>query len=67
MQTFYDGDAQNVKDDELSKGTVRIYQNALPQFYYVFNDAGVNPEEVTLFKPESKSVDSADMLTRDEI
>ncbi|WP_435179809.1 tyrosine-type recombinase/integrase [Halorussus sp. AFM4] len=67
MQAFYDGDARNVKDDGLSKGTVRIYQNALRQFYYVFDDAGIDPEEVTLFKPENKSVDPADMLTRDEI
>lgn len=67
MQAFYDGDVENVKDDGLSKGTVRVYQNALRQFYYAFDDAGVHPEDIKLFKSEKKSVDPADMLTREEI
>lgn len=67
MQGFHDGDLDNVKDEGLSKGTVRIYQNALRQFYYVFPELGVNPEDITLFKPEDKSVDPADMLSREEI
>lgn len=67
MQAFYDGTVENVKDDGLSKGSVRIYQNALRQFYYVFDDVGIEPEEVKMFKPEDKSVDPNDMLTREEI
>jgi integrase len=67
MQGFHDGDVDNVKDSGLSKGTVRVYQNALRQFYYVFDDIGVDPEDITLFKPQDKSVDPADMLTREEI
>lgn len=67
MQAFYDGDVGNVKDDGLSKGTVRIYQNALRQFYYVFDDAGVDPEDISLFQTEHSGVDPADMLTREEI
>jgi integrase len=67
MQGFHDGDVENVKDDGLSKGSIRIYQNALRQFYYVFDDVGINPEDITLFKPADKSVDPADMLTREEI
>ncbi len=67
MQGFHDGDLDNVKDDGLSKGSVRVYQNALRQFYYVFDDAGIDPEEISLFKPQEKSVDPADMLTREEI
>ena len=67
MQAFYDGDASNVKDSGLSKGTIQVYQNALRQFYYVFDDAGVDPENIKIFKNESRGVDPADMLTRDEI
>jgi len=67
MQAFYDGDASNVKDSGLSKGTIQVYQNALRQFYYVFDDAGVDPGNIKIFKNESRGVDPADMLTRDEI
>ena len=67
MQAFYDGSLDNVKDDGLSKGSVRIYQNALRQFYYVFDDVGIDPEQIKLFQPEHDGVDPADMLTRDEI
>lgn len=67
MQGFHDGDLENIKDSGLSKGSIRVYQNALRQFYYVHDDAGVNPEEITLFKPEQNPVDPADMLSRDEI
>ena len=67
MQGFHDGTLENVKDSGLSKGSIRIYQNALRQFYYVFDDVGIDPEDITLYKPEDKSVDPADMLTREEI
>ena len=67
MQAFYDGDVDNVKDDGLSKGSIRIYQNALRQFYHVFDDVGIDPEDIKLFTNEHKGVDPADMLTRDEI
>lgn len=67
MQAFYDGDVANAKDGGLSKGSVRIYQNALRQFYYVFDDVGIDPEEISLFQTEHSGVDPADMLTRDEI
>jgi integrase/ribosomal protein L40E len=67
MQAFYEGTAHNVKDDGLSKGTIRVYQNALRQFYYVFDDAGVDPENIKLFTSEHEGVDPSDMLDRDEI
>jgi integrase len=67
MQAFYDGDVENVKDDGLSKGSIRVYQNALRQFYYVFDDVDVDPEKIKLFKSEHTGVDPSDMLTRDEI
>ena len=67
MQGFHDGTLDNVKDGGLSKGSVRVYQNALRQFYYVFDDVGVDPEDINLFKSENKSVDPATMLTREEI
>lgn len=67
MQGFLDGDLDNVKDDGLSKGSIRVYQNALRQFYYVHDDAGITPEDITLFTTEDKAVDPADMLTREEI
>jgi len=67
MQAFHDGDVENVKDEGLSKGTVRVYQNALRQFYHVHDDAGVDPEDITLFNPTHKGVDPADMLKREEI
>lgn len=67
MQAIYDGDVSNVKDSGLSKGTVQVYQNALRQFYYVYDDVGIDPDDIKIFKNESKGVDPADMLTRDEI
>lgn len=67
MQGFLDGTHENVKDDGLSKGSVRVYQNALRQFYYVFDDEGIDPEEISLFKPSQEGVDPADMLSREEI
>ncbi|WP_254764864.1 site-specific integrase [Natrinema marinum] len=67
MQGFHDGTLENVKDDGLSKGTIRIYQNALRQFYYVFSDVSVASEDITLFQIDDKAVDPADMLTREEI
>lgn len=67
MEGFHEGDFENVKDGGLSKGSVRIYQNALRQFYYVFDNVGVDPEDIHIFTPESKGVDPAEMLTREEI
>lgn len=67
IQAFFDGDVENVKDDGLSKGTLRVYQNALRQFYYVFDDAGVDAENIKMFTTEKKGVDPADMLEREEI
>lgn len=67
MQAVYDGDVDNVKDSGLSKGSVRIYQNGLRQFYYVFDDVGIDPSNIKLFQMEHEGVDPADMLTREEI
>jgi integrase/ribosomal protein L40E len=67
MQGFYDGDLNNVKDDGLSKGTIRVYQNALRQFYYVFDNSGIDPEGIKLFTSEHSGVDPSDMLDREEI
>ncbi|MFC6756292.1 MULTISPECIES: site-specific integrase [Haloarcula] len=67
MQGFYDGDVSNVKDDGLSKGTIRVYQNALRQFYYVHDDTEVDPEDVKLFTADNSGVDPSDMLDREEI
>jgi integrase len=67
MQGFFDGEFENVKDEGLGKGSMRIYQNALRQFYYVHDDLGVDPEDISLYKTEEKAVDPADMLTREEI
>lgn len=67
MQAFYDGTVDNCKDDGLTKGSVRVYQNALRQFYYVFDDVGIDPENIAMFNPDISSVDPSDMLTREEI
>lgn len=67
MQGFLDGTLNNVKDSGLSKGSIRVYQNALRQFYYVYDDVGIDPEDITLFAPESNGVDPSEMLTREEI
>lgn len=67
MQAFRDGDVENVKDGGISNGSVRNYQNALRQFYYVHADVGIAPEDIALARTEAKTVDPADMLTRDEI
>lgn len=67
MQAFHDGTAHNVKDEGLSKGGIRGYQNALRQFYYYHEDLGVDPEDITLFNSQYNGVDPADMLTREEI
>ena len=67
MQGFHDGSLDGVKEGGLTKGSVRNYQNALKQFYFVFDDVGVDPADIALFKPDKESVDPADMLTREEI
>lgn len=67
MQAFRDGDVANVKEGGISNGSVRVYQNALRQFYYVHSDLGIDPEDIALARTESKTVDPAEMLTRDEI
>lgn len=67
MQAFRDGDVETIKDSGLSSGSVRVYQNALRQFYYVFDDVGVDTERIVLAPVNRETVDPVDMLTRDEI
>ena len=67
MQGFLDGDYDNVKEGGLSKGSIRVYQNGLRQFYYVHDDVGVDPEAIALFTTDPEPVDPAEMLTREEI
>lgn len=67
MQAFRDGDVDNVKAGGLSNGSVRVYQNALRQFYYVYDKLGIDPEDIALAPTEKRAVDPADMLTREEI
>lgn len=67
MQAFRDGNVDNVKDGGLSNGSVRVYQNALRQFYYLYDDEGVDPEAIALAPTQQATVDPAEMLKREEI
>lgn len=67
MQAFRDGGVDNVKDGGITNGSVRVYQNALRQFYYVYDDIGVDPGDIALASTDQSTVDPAEMLTREEI
>lgn len=66
IQDMYDGSHPAVKDDGLTKGTLRSYQAALRKFYR-YHDFGIDPDEIPLFDKLETSVDPNDMLTKREI
>lgn len=66
IQDMYDGSHSAVKDDGLTKGTLRSYQAALRKFYR-YHDFGIDPDEIPLFDKSETSVDPNDMLTKREI
>lgn len=66
IQAMYNGSHPAVKDEGLTKGTLRAYQAALRKFYG-YHDFGIEPSDIPLFDKEDTSVDPNDMLTKREI
>lgn len=66
IQDMHDGSHPAVKDDGLTKGTLRAYQAALRKFYG-YHDFDIDPDEIPLFDKKDTSVDPNDMLTKREI
>lgn len=66
IQDMLTGSHPAVKDDGLTKGTLRSYQAALRKFYG-YHDFGIDPDEIPLFDKKDTSVDPHDMLTKREI
>lgn len=66
VRRMHEGTAPRVKDEGLTKGTLRAYQAALRKFYG-YHDLGVNPSDLPLYDQDGPSVDPNDMLTREEI
>lgn len=66
------GDLPDVKDDGLSKGTIRAHQNAVRIFYRYYDELDVAHTDVSTFEQNTKSsADKSwgpeDILDRDEI
>lgn len=66
VQSMLDGSHPYVKDEGLTRDTLRSYQAALRKFYG-YHEFGVEPTDIPLFKQSSTSIDPNDMLTREEI
>lgn len=54
-------------DMEVSKNTVGQRQAAARVFYRYHNDLGVDPELITIERPERSPVEPRDLFTRDEV
>jgi integrase len=67
LQQHKDGRHEEVKDDGLTNGSLRLYSISLRKFYKVHSDARIDPEEIPVPIQEESAVDPDDMLTRDEI
>lgn len=61
------GELESVKDDGLTKGSIRAYQNTARIFYRFHDDLGVEYTDIEVFDQESTSVDATDMLTPEEV
>lgn len=57
----------DVKDDGLTKGSLRAFQNTLRIFYRYHDDVNVDFQSITVFDQEDTSVKPSDMLTPDEV
>lgn len=67
LQKFKDGSHENVKDDGLTNGSLRLYSISMRKFYKVHTDVGIDPDDIPVPTQEETSVDPDDMLTREEI
>jgi integrase len=67
LQQHKDGRHEEVKDDGLTNGSLRLYSISLRKFYKVHSDGGIDPEEIPIPTQEESTVDPDEMLTRDEI
>ena len=65
-ERLLDGTA-SVRDDNLSKGTIRAYQNSARIFYRFHEDTVVEFEDIAVFEMADTSINPRDMLTREEI
>jgi len=72
-EDMLDGSAPAVKDDGLSKGSIRAYQNTVRIFYRYHDDLAVEWSDVSVFSRTKNnggggsSFDPEDILERDEI
>lgn len=55
------------KNGNLSKGTIRAYQNSIRMFYRYHDDVDVKREAIAVFDREDTGIDPRDMLDMNEI
>jgi integrase len=55
-----------IKEDGISKGTIRAYQTAA-RIFYRYHDVDVEPSAIATFDREQTGIDPRDMLTPEEV
>lgn len=65
-EDWLQGDSE-YRDNTLSKGTIRQYQNALRIFYRYHDDLGVDHTDIVTFDANDTAIDPRDMLSPEEI
>lgn len=58
--------AQTLINRDLSKGTVRAYQNTA-RIFYRYHDVGIDYDDIIVFDTQDTSINPRDMLTREDI
>lgn len=66
FSSMLDGDVDGVKDEGLSKGTVKGYQSVLRKFNE-YHDFGIEKDEISMFKNTDTAVDERDLFGKPEI
>ena len=66
-QTKGDNVTACVVNRDLTKGSVRAYQNTIRIFYRYHDDVGVDFNDISVFDIQDTSINPRDMLTREEI
>lgn len=61
------GEADGVKDDGLSDGTVKTFQSTYRRFYEYHADIGVEKTDIVMFTNTDSPVDERDLYTKEEI
>lgn len=67
MDDMRRGDVDGVKDDGLSKGTIRNLQKTIRKFYEYHDDLEIDKEDIVLFSAEESSVDERDIFDQEDI